>query len=96
LQNCDDISFPSAFSPNADRLNDQFGALGNLFLVNNFSLTISNRFGEIVFYTNNPYQKWDGMYKGKPVSIGTFVWQVAYLYNNKLKKSKKGTLTLVR
>ena len=96
FQNCDDISFPSAFSPNADRLNDQFGALGNLFLVNNFTLTISNRFGEVVFFTNNPYLKWDGMYKGKPASIGAFIWQSSYLYNNKLKKSRKGTITLVR
>ena len=63
LLNCDDIYLPSAFTPNDDGLNDKFGALGNLFLVSQYSFQIYNKLGQLVFVTNNPYQKWDGKMK---------------------------------
>ena len=49
---------PNSFSPNGDRLNDEW-ALGIDF-VTSFDLKVYNRFGQIVFETNDPTEYWDG------------------------------------
>jgi len=96
LDNCDDVHFPTGFSPNGDGLNDKFGPLGNLFLLKNYTLKIFNRYGEIVFTSNNPYEKWDGSFRGKQNGTLNYVWVAAYIYNNRATKTQKGNLTIVQ
>ena len=96
LTNCDDIYFPSAFSPNDDGKNDKFGPLGSLFVVSNYSLKIFNRYGQMVFQTNNPYQKWDGIIAGKKYGNINFVWVANYKYRGKNTKTQKGNLLIVK
>ncbi len=96
VDNCDDIVFPTAFSPNGDGNNEKFGPLGNLFVVKNYTFTIFNRYGETVFTSNNPYQKWDGMYKGKMFGNTSFVWVASYLFRGKQMKTQKGSVILLR
>ena len=96
LSNCDDIYFPSAFSPNDDGRNDKFGPLGNLFVVSNYSLKIFNRYGQMVFQTNNPNQKWDGAVAGKKYGNINFVWVANYKYRGKNFKTQKGNLLVVK
>lgn len=91
---CGEIYFPSAFTPNNDGLNDLFGALGNLSAVTNYHLIIFNRWGETVFKTHNPEQKWDGLFKGK-INASTYVWIATFTYNQKTY-SRKGTVTIIR
>ena len=96
LDNCDDIFFPTGFTPNGDLLNDKFGPLGNLFLVKKYSLKVFNRYGEIVFTSSNPYEKWDGSYRGKQNGSNNYVWVAAYIYNNRVIKTQKGNITIVK
>lgn len=96
LDNCDDVYFPSAFSPDNNGRNDKFGPLGNLFILSNYSLRIFNRFGETVFSTRDPYQKWDGTLKGKSPGNSSFVYVATYTYKNRITKTRKGTITIVR
>jgi hypothetical protein len=58
---CTDIMFPNAFSPNGDHLNDNFGPMPvrNLGYVKNYTLRIFNRYGQVVFSSTNPYEKWE-------------------------------------
>lgn len=77
---CSDLNFPSAFTPNSDGLNDNFGAAGNLGLVRAFSLQIFNRWGQLVFQSNNPFQKWQ---PGNNYPTSTFVWIANYTLRNK-------------
>ena len=93
---CTDIFFPTAFSPNNDSKNDYFGALGNVFSVTNYQLTIYNRNGELIFSTSNPLAKWDGKIKGKAVDTGVYIWYSNYSINNQPSQMQKGTLTLIR
>jgi gliding motility-associated-like protein len=68
-----DIAVPSAFSPNADGHND----LLDIFMVGMEKLTIFrvfNRWGQLLFETRNPLQKWDGTFKGKKQPAETYVW----------------------
>jgi len=96
LTNCDDIYFPSAFSPNDDGINEKFGPLGNLFVVSNYSLKIFNRYGEMVFQTNNPNQKWDGTIAGKKYGNINFVWVANYRYRGKIAKTQRGNVLIVK
>jgi gliding motility-associated-like protein len=91
---CGDIYFPSAFTPNYDGKNDTFGPLGNLSKVKNYRLTIYNRWGEQVFQSVNPYEKWNGVWKGQAALPGTYVYVAQFIFNETVK-NKKGTLTLI-
>ncbi len=86
--------FPTAFSPNGDGINDIYAALSDSVKV--FELNIYNRWGELVFTSNDLSIGWDGFFKGTEQPLDTYVYVAhATLFNNK-KKNYKGILTLLR
>ncbi len=92
---CSGVYFSSAFTPNGDNRNDDFGPLGNVSALNNYRLLVYNRYGEQVFMSNDPQGKWNGTYKGGRPNTGTFVWVAEYTLNGQ-QQSRKGTVTLIR
>jgi gliding motility-associated-like protein len=75
---CDDLSLPSAFSPNADGLNDRF-FISNPFLIEELlSFEIFDRSGATVFHTANISDGWDGYFRGEPVNPGVFLYKVQF------------------
>lgn len=94
---CSDIYFPSAFAP--DGKNNLFGPItpnGTIRGITKYSLTIFNRYGQIVFSSTNPTERWDGTFKGKKMGVGTFVWYSTYVYRGRATKKQKGSLVLIR
>ena len=67
------IILPNCFTPNNDGLNDCFGIQYYRDL-QNLEFIIYNRYGNLVFKTNNAAACWDGNYKGKPASTGNYVY----------------------
>jgi len=57
---------------------------------------IYNRWGELIFETNDLTKGWNGMYKGQPQSIGTFVWRCMYQFEGQQIKNEGGTFVLIR
>jgi len=92
---CSGIYFPSAFTPDEDGTNDTFGPLGNLSALQKYSLYIYDRYGNNVFYSNNPFEKWNGTVKGAKPNSSSFVWRSEFLFNNK-KEFRKGMITIIR
>lgn len=92
---CSGVYFPSAFTPNNDTRNDLFGPLGNIAGLEKYSLRIFNRYGQLVFTSSNPFEKWDGTFKGSIPQTGSFVWMASYTLNGK-QTSAKGTILLIR
>ncbi len=85
---------PNAFTPNGDGRNDCFG-IRKWGAVSNLEFSIFNRWGERVFFTNNPMQCWDGTYKGQWQPNDVFVYIVKA--NSVCGKIfVKGTVTLIR
>lgn len=94
---CIGVFFPSAFTPDNNGRNDDFGPLGSLGSISNYQFTIYNRWGEAVFSSTNPYQKWDGTLKGVRSDGNVFVWQAAYNLRGQEKRVMlKGTVVLIR
>ena len=92
---CGDVFFPNAFTPNGDATNPDFGALGNVAAISNYLLHIYNRYGQLIFYTQDPFKKWDGLYKGKQLS-GNYVWVASFTFKGNIKRDEQGTVMIIR
>jgi gliding motility-associated-like protein len=90
------IGFPvaSAFTPNGDGHNDCFG-IKYWGYIASFEMSVFNRWGQRVFYAQNPDACWDGTYNGKPQPAGTYVYMIKA---NTLCGigAKEGTVMLIR
>lgn len=97
LSSCS-LLFPSGFSPNGDGVNDQFKALEPCtFTLTNYNLTIYNRIGEKIFFSDALNKAWDGKYKNKDAPIGTYTYYVEYEFENSSEtKTGTGNVTIVR
>jgi len=90
------IAVPSAFTPNGDGLNDYLYPL-NAYKAINLRFTVYNRFGQVIFYTTDWTQKWDGTLNGLAQPTGTYVWTLSYTDSQTGEKfSLKGTTVLIR
>lgn len=72
---------PSAFTPNEDASNEVYKGVGFTYGMRDFELTIWNRWGEIVFQTNDNTEGWNG----KKNNVGDNSPQGVYLYLVKYK-----------
>ena len=68
---------PNAFTPNGDGKNDSFKGEGTG--INDFQIMIFNRWGEEIFYSENPEIGWDGKFKGKDVEVGAYAYMATLL-----------------
>lgn len=95
---CDvEFEMPNAFTPNGDGINDVFAPY--ITDAVKYELTIYNRWGEKLFYTNDMQQGWDGKNNERAAQIGVYFYMVSYSgYQNKLlrKYNKTGTFHLLR
>jgi gliding motility-associated-like protein len=67
------IFHPTAFTPNSDGLNDVFNVYGQFISI--FELRIFNRWGEMLYATDDLDQGWDGHYRGSLMPEGTYVFR---------------------
>lgn len=88
------VDVPSAFSPNGDGVNDSLHVLGVGITSINFN--IYNRYGQLVFSTNNINEGWGGTMNGKALNQGVFAYTVEYELINGAKGKKTGNVTLVK
>lgn len=68
------IFFPNAFTPNGDGLNDIFVYKASLLASVDF--TIYNRWGELLFASQEIGEGWDGMYGQSPAPQGTYLYKL--------------------
>lgn len=58
------------FYTDGDGLNDVLIPVTKYEYIRNYHMSIFNRWGELVFETNNIYQGWDGTYRASQLSEG--------------------------
>jgi gliding motility-associated-like protein len=89
------LLLPTAFTPNNDYLNDVF-RVKYPFLVKQFKMRIYNRFGNLVFETDNMMRGWDGSYKGQLLPSGNYVWNVFTEDLSGKAETSNGSVILIR
>lgn len=98
VDNCPEFELPNIFTPNGDNINDFYQAV-KVRQINEIDLSIYDRWGNIVYRTNDPYFKWDGTstMSKKQVSEGTFFY-ACIVYEPRVtgivKRTIKGFLQL--
>jgi gliding motility-associated-like protein len=93
LSNQNILDFPDAFSPNKDLLNDSYGP--DYKNIKQIYWQIFNRWGEKVFESNSPSERWDGYYKSELQISNYFVLICEAIFNDGSQKriSKRLLLT---
>lgn len=94
MNNCEgNFAIPTAFSPNNDGHNDEFRILhqGDLQLID---FKVFNRWGEIVFETEDPNKGWNGIYKGVTQELAVFAYYARMTCGEEVK-TLIGNVTLV-
>ena len=100
-----EVSFPNAFTPIPngpsdgkydpnDFDNDVFHPIFSG--VEEYRLSIFNRWGELLFESNDPNIGWNGYYRGKLCKQDVYVWKVEGKYINGLGFVQSGDVTLLR
>lgn len=90
-----DVIFPTAFTPNGDGNNDILFPLGGLHATS-VAIEIWNRWGQLVYSSNDPTKGWDGNYKGIPAQTGVYGYLIKYTNFEGDQKKSKGNITLLR
>ena len=92
------VSFyvPNAFTPNDDSKNPTFTMKGEGIDWNTFVMRIYDRWGKILFYTNDHEMGWDGKTKGKKVEPGIYPYTISFTDIKLKEHSLKGTVVLIK
>ena len=90
--------FPSSFTPDGDGLNDEFGVSGfRIDKIQNYQFQITNRWGEIVFYSEDINAKWNGKTSdGNKCMPGSYLWSVRIVDELGKATRKFGDFNLIR
>ncbi|MBA3683364.1 MAG: gliding motility-associated C-terminal domain-containing protein, partial [Bacteroidetes bacterium] len=100
-----DIQFPNVFTPNANGSNGgsyNFSDLSNdVFFpytsgVVEYKLLIFNRWGELIFESNDINIGWDGYFRGKLCQQDAYVWKANVKFFDDRIYKKTGSVTLLR
>jgi gliding motility-associated-like protein len=93
--NCN-IDVPNAFTPNGDAKNDMLYPL-NAIKAEKLEFKVYNRWGQLVYQTNDWKKGWDGNFSGQLQPAGSYVWILQYIHRDtKQRVQKKGTTHLIR
>jgi gliding motility-associated-like protein len=88
------LFIPNVFTPQNDGTNDYFTIKSSG--INVFSMKIYNRWGGLVYETNEINPGWDGNYDGNPCPVGVYFYMITAVSNNKKTYNLNGTVTLLR
>ena len=71
-----DLIIPSGFTPNGDGINETFIPVGIGWQYEDYSFSVFDRWGEMIYQTTAQDNPWDETYLGNQVQMDTYVWQI--------------------
>ncbi len=89
---------PNSFTPDGDEYNNVFQPIFTSgFDATDFQLLIFNRWGEIIFESNDAYFPWDGTYHNELVQEGTYTWTIEFkMLETDERKVLRGHVNVLR
>lgn len=88
------IYVPNTFTPDGNNFNPVFKPEGGNIV--DYNLKIFNRWGELIFESNNFNIGWDGTYGGMLSPDGTYIWVIEYSDSSLIPNRIKGHVNLLR
>ena len=93
---CDDpeVFVPTGFTPNKDGKNDALYVMGDNITKMHFM--VYDRWGQLIFESDNQKKGWDGTYKGIELEPGVFAYHLYVECIGGASMSKKGNITILK
>jgi gliding motility-associated-like protein len=88
------LDVPNAFTPGRFGVDAIIKVVG--FGIAKMDWRIYNRWGQLVFESNNPYDGWDGTYKGQVQPMDVYGYTLDAQFSDGSHVVKKGDITLIR
>ncbi len=88
------LAFPNAFAPNSTPPNHEFKPVGEFF--GKYNIQIFNRWGELLYESQNINEGWDGTYNGQLVQQGSYVYKVSMIDLGGRRFNQSGTVLLIK
>ena len=92
------IFVPNAFTPDGNGLNDHFIPAGLLTDNQSFEMLIFNRWGDLIYNTNDINEPWTGNGNGgnELVPVGVYVWIINTMDANSIRHQYMGHVTIIK
>ena len=87
------IYIPESFTPNDDGINDFLQIYGNNIV--DFNLNVFDRWGSLIYSTNEISNFWDGTYQGKLVPTGIYPYKIDLHSKNASFCNKNGVINVI-
>ncbi|HBZ67544.1 MAG TPA: hypothetical protein DEO70_11970 [Bacteroidales bacterium] len=87
---------PNAFTPNGDGLNSHFRPMVKYEMEGTYLLQVYNRWGMLVFETEERDAAWDGNLKGSECPVGVYTWIVTFRLPDGRNYVNQGHVMLLR
>ncbi|MFL5763531.1 MAG: PKD domain-containing protein [Bacteroidia bacterium] len=90
---------PNAFTPDENGMNEEFRVYGDGIDNSTFELRIFNRWGEMIFKSNDIYKGWNGRVNNDGAELvqqDVYVWKANFKDRDGKKHSYLGTVTIVK
>lgn len=92
-----DVFVPNSFTPNSDGVNETWRPTTSYVVpFYNYHLKIFDRWGKLMFETQDPSEGWDGIHNGGECNMGQYVYKLEIITYSGSLIAKDGYFNLVR
>ncbi len=88
------VYVPNAFTPDGNRFNNTFSA--STVNIAELTVWIYNRWGEVVYTSDEVRFEWDGTYDGMLCQDGTYTYKIRYITTSGIEETIVGHTSLLR
>jgi len=88
------VYIPNAFNPKG--INKVFIPVGVFVDLQSYDFQMFDRWGQLIFETDNPTVGWDGTFHGKLVEEGVYVYHLVYTSNKGEFFNRKGSVLMLK
>lgn len=85
---------PNSLTPNEDGINETIKPVGLAYALK-YKFIVFNRWGEILFKTDNPKIGWDGKFEGQVVEQGLYFYRLEFVGADDIRHEEKGNITIL-
>ena len=89
---------PNAITPNGDGINDKW-VISYQNCIRRVSVSVYNRYGNLVYHSDDYKNDWEGTYKSKPCPDGTYYYVIQTIDPNRnriYEQVMRGNITILR